>query len=138
MILPGFKGASLISISQWCYDNCDVYLNKQILTVAKKRKIILEGKRNKTDGLWDIPVQKALISTLNQPIPPIHPGMYTFWTKIKKANILLPTAPTKCKERVNKVLQHFDDLIDDNIFDNLLQKQQQQRHEEIFSHTNTT
>ena len=44
-----FKSASLISIGQWCDGNCDVYLNKQILTVVKKREIILEGKRNKTD-----------------------------------------------------------------------------------------
>ena len=51
--------------------------------------------------------------------------MYPFRTRTNKANILLPTASTKYKQRVNKVLQHFDDLIDDNIFDNLLQKQQQ-------------
>ena len=123
MILPGFKSASLISISQLCDDNCNVYLNKQILIAVKEGEIIIEGKRNKTDGLWDIPVQKASISALNHPIPLIHPGMYPSRTRINKSNIILPMAPTKCKHRVNKVLRHFDDLINDNIFDNLLKKQ---------------
>ena len=37
LILPGLKIVSLISIDQLCDDDCDVYLNKQILIVVKER-----------------------------------------------------------------------------------------------------
>ena len=124
MILPGLKSASLISIGQLYDGNWDFYLNKQILIAVEEVEIIPEGKRNKTDGLWDIPVQKASISALNHPIPPIHTGIYPYRTRINKANTILPMAPAKHKHRVTKELRHFYDLIDDNIFDNLLKKQQ--------------
>ena len=41
-------------------------------------------------------------------------------------------APTTFKHRAKKVLRHFDDLIDDNIFDNLLQKQQKWTKSNVF------
>ena len=46
MILPGLKNASLISISQLCDDDCDVFLNKHTLLTVKDKEVILEGTRN--------------------------------------------------------------------------------------------
>ena len=122
MILPGLKSASLISIDQLRGNNCNVYLNKQISIAVKEGEIIFERTRNKTNGLWDILVQKYPVLALNHPIPPIHPGIYPSRTRINKANILLSMAPITCKHRVSKVLRHFDDIMDDNIFDILLKK----------------
>ena len=70
MILPSLKSASLISIGQLCDDNCEVFLNKTSLVAVKNDDIILEGIRNPTDGLWDIPVRKTTLHEFNHPLPP--------------------------------------------------------------------
>ena len=56
MILPQLKSALLISMGQLCDDDCLVGLSKKKVVVIKNNKIILEGTRNKTDNLWDIPI----------------------------------------------------------------------------------
>ena len=56
MILPGLSSASLISIGQLCDDGCNVFLNEKTLLAVKDDKVVLEGIRNRTDNLWDIPV----------------------------------------------------------------------------------
>ena len=61
-ILPGLSSASLVSIGKLCDDDCKVFLDKKILIAVKEDKVILEGKRNNNDGLWDIPVYKTSIS----------------------------------------------------------------------------
>ena len=55
-ILPQLKIASLILIGQLCDNDCDVLLNKDKLYAFKQRKIILQGNRKISDGLWDIVV----------------------------------------------------------------------------------
>ena len=42
----------------------------------KNKEIILRGTRNRTDDLWDIPIQKRKITADNFQNPPTHPGMY--------------------------------------------------------------
>ena len=58
MIIPNLKSASLISIGQLCDDGCTAVMDKKDLAVVKKNTVILRGKRNKMDGLWDIPIEK--------------------------------------------------------------------------------
>jgi len=53
-ILPELKSSSLLSLGQLCDDNCQVLLQKQDLRVFKNNKTIIKGKRNLTDGLWDV------------------------------------------------------------------------------------
>ena len=76
MILPGLKSASLISIKQLCDDSCNVLLNECKLITVKNKRIILEGNRNYSNGLWDIPIHKTAISKVNYTTPQIHPGIY--------------------------------------------------------------
>ena len=59
MILPGLKSASLTSIGQLSGDNCTLLLSKRKLLAIKERQIILEGTRNYSDSLWDIPIYKT-------------------------------------------------------------------------------
>ena len=53
-VLPHLKNSSLISIGQLCDDDCNVELTKKELIANKNETIILRGKQNRSDGLWDI------------------------------------------------------------------------------------
>ena len=53
-IVPGLKNASLLSIGKLCDDNCVALFIKQNLFVFKNNDLLLQGIRNKFDGLWDV------------------------------------------------------------------------------------
>ena len=55
-IFPDLSSSSLLSIGQLCDDNCIALFHKDILQIIKNNKVILEGLRNRTDGLWDVPL----------------------------------------------------------------------------------
>ena len=76
MILPQIKSVSLISISQLCDNYCNVLLNKKKLYAFKQSELILEGNRNNSGGLWDIPVQKRSITQNKYALPLTYPGVY--------------------------------------------------------------
>ena len=57
-VLPHFKNASLISLGQLCDDGCLINLDVNKLVVTKNNVVVLQGYRNKEDGLWDIPITK--------------------------------------------------------------------------------
>ena len=75
-ILPQLKSSSLISLGQLADDGCTIVLDYKKLTGIKKNEIVLEGVRNSSDGLWDIPVHKQLLTANNFAIPTTHPGLY--------------------------------------------------------------
>ena len=82
VILPSLKSASLISLGQLCDDNCKVLLDKHKLYAVKKNTLVLQGDRNKDDGLWDIKipyydVYKKTLQTDNYHQPTTHAAMYT-------------------------------------------------------------
>ena len=54
-ILPALQDTSLLSLGQLANDGCQILLDKKTLKVFKNFHLILEGFRNKSDGLWDIP-----------------------------------------------------------------------------------
>ena len=56
VIISSLKSSSLISLGQLSDDDCRVILDKKNLYVEKDDKLMLEGDRNRTDGLWDIPI----------------------------------------------------------------------------------
>ena len=125
IILPGLKSASLISIGQLCDDNCDMYLNNKIILAVKNNEVIMDGKRNLTDSLWDIPIQNTTLSKFNHPLPPIHPGIYKSSPRIPTANIIKYKTSPPTKNRVAKLFRQFRQLIYDNIDYNIIEKQQQ-------------
>ena len=58
LILPHLKSASLIAMGPLCDDDCNVIFSKKHMAVIKNNEVILRGKRNKYDDLWDIPIEK--------------------------------------------------------------------------------
>jgi hypothetical protein len=53
-ILDGITNSSLVSLGQLCDDDCIAVLDKKTLKVFKSNECVLQGARNRTDGLWDI------------------------------------------------------------------------------------
>lgn len=70
-----------------------MHLDKKRLTVCKDDELILEGKRNYQDGLWDTPMHENCIS------PPTHPSLYSTTFKSKSSSII---NKTKIKPKKNK------------------------------------
>ena len=58
LVFPHLTNESLISVGQLCDDDCEVIFNKTKVNVSKNKKVILQGTRNKNDGLWDINVNQ--------------------------------------------------------------------------------
>ena len=71
-ILPQLTNCSLLSIGQLCDDNCWGLFNKKDLLIFKNKKLILKGKRNKFDGLWDVRLSTNHGNT-NKISPKHHP-----------------------------------------------------------------
>ena len=53
-VYPKITGSSLLSIGQLCDDNCTAIFTKTDMKVIKNKSVILQGKRNRQDGLWDV------------------------------------------------------------------------------------
>jgi hypothetical protein len=86
-ILPHLKSASLISLGQLCNDNCDIFLNKTKLFVLKNNELLLQGFRNKQDGLWDIPLPQpstTLKNTNPLPFPLVKPPIQSASVILRK------------------------------------------------------
>ena len=56
VVLPSLKSSSLIALCQSWEDHCRVILDQKKLYVEKDNKLVLEGKRNLIDELWDKPI----------------------------------------------------------------------------------
>ena len=55
-IFDGLHSASLISLGQLCDNDCIYILDKNKINILKGKTLIFKGHRNKTYGLWDIPI----------------------------------------------------------------------------------
>ena len=55
-IFDGLHIASFISLGQLCDNDCVAILDKNEIIILKGKTLILKGHRNKTYGLWDIPI----------------------------------------------------------------------------------
>ena len=62
--------APLLSMGQLCDDKCQVVLTEKEMHVFKNNAIILKGKRNFRDGLWDVPLPLNL--KLTTPVNMAH------------------------------------------------------------------
>ena len=93
-------------------------LNKRKLMAVKETQVILEGSRNCSDGMWDIPVYKTNIQDANYATPKIHPSIYPTRNKEAANFILTNNKQIHCKSEDLKIppeFQHLNQLIDDNI-----------------------
>ena len=75
-ILPELRSSSLLFLGQLFDNDCDILLNKKKMYVIKDKELILQGTRNKLDGLWDIPVYKKELNS-NIFNPPQQVQLYT-------------------------------------------------------------
>ena len=57
-IFDDLHSASLMSLCQMCDYDCVAILEKNEINILKDKTLILKGRRNKTDGLWDIPISR--------------------------------------------------------------------------------
>ena len=71
VVLPDLTSSSLISLGQLCNNGCNISLDKDKMNIYKNLKLIIEGTRNKTDSLWDIPILVISIQH-NYKMPPLH------------------------------------------------------------------
>ena len=60
IIFSKLESSSLISLGRLYDDGCDVLLNKNNLKVIKDSDFMLEGKRNYSYRLWDMPMCSLL------------------------------------------------------------------------------
>ena len=65
-ILKGLRNSSLLSIGQLCDDDCVAIFTKRILGVCKHGAVVLIGKNNSVDGLWDVHFDTSLTQSLNE------------------------------------------------------------------------
>ena len=55
-VFNGLTNSSLLSIGQLFDDDCVAVFDKKHLKVLKNQQLVLQGNRNLTDGLWDVPM----------------------------------------------------------------------------------
>ena len=88
------------------------------MLAIKNKAIILEGDRNYSDGLWDIPIYKTSISSQNYNEPNIHPGIHPSRTPAV-CNTLIAEKTNKIwkkrESRLPKEFRYSDNRISDNI-----------------------
>ena len=65
LVYLSITNESLLSIRQFCDNDCIALFTKAALYIFKNDKIVIQGCRNKKDGLWDIPFQSK-----QQNLPP--------------------------------------------------------------------
>ena len=68
-VLSGLSNESLLSVGQFCNDNCIAIFTKNKMYLLKQNKITLQGNRNFSDGLWDVKLPTV------PPPPPISDVM---------------------------------------------------------------
>jgi hypothetical protein len=66
--LDGITNSSLISIGQLRDDDCVTILDNTKIEVFKNDTCVLSGKRNATDGIWDIPIPITSARANNPPV----------------------------------------------------------------------
>ena len=54
LVFPGLQNESLLSIGKLCDNNCTEILTKDSVFVMKDEDLIMHGKQNHMDKLWDI------------------------------------------------------------------------------------
>ena len=112
--MPQLKSSSLLSLGQLCDDGCDVILNKGKLYAVKNKEVILQGFRNTTDSLWDIPVAKKQVQQDNYISPPSHAALYTSNPITSPAVNHLHRKRSSASNTYNHIFSDLEPLIDVN------------------------
>ena len=94
LIYPDLNNESLLSIGQFCVDDCLALFTKKNVYIIKDDAVILNGVRNRTDGLWDIqlPDNTSLHQQNDEPKNNMNYIITKDNSKTKLAQYLLATA----------------------------------------------
>ena len=123
IVLPKLTSANLISLGQLCDDGCSIVLDKNKMIAVKDNTIVLKGKRNKKDGLWDIPITKTSITTNCCAPTKTHAGLYS------DRSVISATTRKNNQHKVTKGnlpqhLQQLSNLALENDFYNAIHQQE--------------
>ena len=119
VLLLSLKISSPISLGQLCNDDCKVILDKKKLYAEKDDKSVLEGHRNLTDELWDIPipyydVYKKTVQTNTHIQPPTHMEMYMVKEQPSTSKPLQKKRKKSTQQIFYNAFQYLEDLIEVN------------------------
>eukprot|EP00804_Cyclotella_cryptica_P001975 CCRYP_007400-RA/>CCRYP_007400-RA protein AED:0.40 eAED:0.27 QI:0/0/0/1/0.33/0/4/0/700 len=88
-VIPGMKNHSLISVTKMCDAGCKVIFSHDECNIVHNGTIIMQGHKNKQNGLWYIPMKQSITHTY------IHQCLFS------------PTVDTFCKAINNDQLIGF-------------------------------
>ena len=83
------------------------YLTKVKLIVIKEKQVTLEGNRNYSDGLWDMPIYKTDIQDANYAPPIINLSIYLAINEEASNCIRTNNKHINRKSEYFKILQEF-------------------------------
>ena len=95
LVFPQLQNESLLSIGQFCDDDCIAIFTKLYVHILKNNDIILRGNRNKKDNLWDISLPSKRENKMNWTTTPSTTMNYIIMEdkiKIELAQYLHATA----------------------------------------------
>ena len=95
-IVTGLKSYSLFSLGQLCDNVFNVLINKQKMEAIKYKEVVIEGKWNNYDGLWDIiiishPNGKISVQINIYTTTESHASLYAETPNYKRQHILSVT-----------------------------------------------
>ena len=101
-VLPGLKNSSLLSLGQFMDSGCWALVNSQVLNIYKDRKLVLQGLRNWTDGLWDVSLKRNKKHPFQHLKQSINALINTNKTKAQLANYLHACLFSLCQSTLQK------------------------------------
>ena len=105
-VLPGLKNSSLLSLGQFMDSGCWALVNKRVLNIYKDKKLILQGVRNWTDGLWDVCLKKNARIPLKLVGKKMNALISTSKTKTQLADYLHACLFSPCPSTLQKAIQN--------------------------------
>ena len=60
-LFPGLTQYALIAVGQLCDDGCDVNFTRKFVEVTKNGKLVMKGKRNFKNGMYEVNIQNIML-----------------------------------------------------------------------------
>ena len=60
-LFPGLTQYALIAVGQLCDDGCDVNFTRKFVEVTKNGKLIMKGKRNLKNGMYEVNLKNIML-----------------------------------------------------------------------------
>ncbi|KAL7480670.1 hypothetical protein ACHAW6_006341, partial [Cyclotella cf. meneghiniana] len=118
-VIPGMKNHSLISVTKLCNAGCKVVFSHDECNIVHNDTIVMQGHKNKQNGLWYIPIKQTIAHTpfhiYNDNIQPDHHTSNSVYHTTTLAEttqyihqcLFSPTVETFCKAINNDQLIGF-------------------------------